>query len=294
MTTPRIIPPVITYDAKREGLRITPDPTYPIFYKLLKTRFWRNEPKGESFYLLPDNTPFNNFLKRVANIFNGRIEQPVISFVREPPLCLIYKSFSSSDVNARPEFLSGEEGDLLLIINDFFGEEIIPSPEDQEDFYNILKEYLTGKKGDLDLNLLNITETDFYQCLTEDLGNKEPKTLIKDPRMLIILNYLLLAYKDWVEKRARKSTLSGQETSPSQEKQNKDKEGPLARRIGEAKIKRAMELYYKIKGYQNAIAMGELSDDKINALLLELSKLGFNNFKDLETFLRENGLLEDK
>jgi hypothetical protein len=101
--------------------------------------------------------------------------------------------------------------------------------EEKKAFNEIFFKYLQGEKGILE----GINDREFYDDLK---NNKEPIfALLKegkvDLRFVIVLNYALLAYRDWVEQR-----LSLQRQSQV------SKDTPLERGIREAEQKRDIEL----------------------------------------------------
>lgn len=284
-----------------DKLKINPlnDPNNPLFYKVLEARF-SFDPKGEAFYL-PKEESINDFLKKIAGVFEGMVREEnleIVSFARHSPLELIKDIFSRNNffsLEKQEKDASGlielknknislglEDSNLLVIIDKFFGgKEEIP-PEEQESFYQILREYFTGKKGNLDLQALGINDKYFYASLREDLINRTPDELIKDPRMLIILNYSFFAYRDWIIKRR----LRAQQIK----KPEKPHETPLTERIKKARNEKTLEFYQRIKG----VNISSLPDDYLKKLLNELKNLGFSDVKKLEEYLRSEGLLPEE
>lgn len=286
-------------------LKINPlnDPNNPLFYKVLdkvlEERFSSTR-KGEALYL-PEGELLNDFLKKIAQVFEGMITQEnldvnAFSFVGHSPLKLIKDVFSRNNfftlekqkndasrlikLQDRDVSLDLEDSNLLVIIDKFFGGKEKISPEEQEIFYQILREYFTGKRGDLDLQTLGINDENFYESLKQSL-NKEPQDLIKDPRMLIILNYSFFAYRDWIaERRLRTQQIK---------KPERPHKTPLTERIKKAiNEKKALELYQRIKGINISTFS---SDYDLEQLLNELKALGFDNIDHLEQYLINKGLL---
>jgi hypothetical protein len=151
--------------------------------------------------------------------------------------------------------------------------------EEKKAFNEIFFKYLQGEKGILE----GINDREFYDDLK---NNKEPIfALLKegkvDSRFVIVLNYALLAYRDWVEQRL--SLQRHPQVSDAQ---------PLTRRIREAERVRDIELQKAAKELRERFGKGGVGlEDMLKMIsekVKELEKRGIHTTKEeLEKIIKE-------
>jgi len=216
---PNYIKPIITIS--KDGVIQIPEThevfgEWPLFKKVLDFL------KGVHIEEVDENSKLGQVFQKVS-LLAQIINEDLISFVRDSWFDLVKKTFKESADQLMGNKSGERDSDLFLellsSLNNLLGDPNKQlTPEEKRVFDEIFFQYLQGEKGILE----GINDGKFYDDLR---NNKEPIfALLKegkvDLRFVIVLNYALLAYRDWVEQR-----LSLQRQSQV----SKDK--PLERRI---------------------------------------------------------------
>ena len=276
---PNYIKPIITIS--KDGVIQIPEThevfkQWPLFKKVLD--FFKGIHIGE----VDENSKLGLVFQNVS-LLAQIINEKLISFVRESWFKLVKNTFEENNVQLIVNRLGKRDGglfsELLSSLNNLLGDPNKQlTPEEKRVFDEIFFQYLQGEKGILE----GINDGKFYN----DLRNKEPIfTLLKkgkvDLRFVIVLNYALLAYRDWLEQR-----LSLQRQSQVSE----DK--PLERRIREAEQKRDIELQRAAEELRELFGRGgvvlEEMLEMISKKVEELQKRGIRITKEeLEKRIKE-------
>jgi hypothetical protein len=197
---PNYIKPIITIS--EDGVIQIPEThqvfgEWPLFKKELD--FFKGIRIGE----VNENSKLGQVFQNVS-LLAQRIKEESPSFVRDRWFDLVKKTFKEDNVQLMVSRLGERDGglflELLSSLNNLLGDPNKQlTPEEKRVFDEIFLKYLQGEKG----ILKGIDDGKFYDDLRNNKGPifallKEGKV---DLRFVIVLNYALLAYRDWLEQR---------------------------------------------------------------------------------------------
>jgi|GEM_PF-3645798 len=207
LSTPEVprasfIPPILTVN--KDGNIEIAKKNHPAFNQLPIFERILQDFRGIKINELRKQSNLMIFFRDVS-LLAGEIVEDNPNFIRDRWFDLVAEVFSDSYY----EKISGYTDDkdrhlfaqLFLSLNNLLGDpQKQIKPEERGLFYKIFLEYLQGKRGVLE----GINDEDFYNDLRKNtgqifelLGQGEA-----DSRFIIVLNYSLLAYKDWANQRS--------------------------------------------------------------------------------------------
>jgi len=199
------IPPIITIN-KDGNIGVAKNhiafEQLPIFEKVLRNF------EGINIKEINSQSNLGGFFQ-IVSLLSEEVAEDNPSFIRDRWSDLVSRVFSArvfsdSEYQKIIGYTKDEDrhlfAQLFFKLNNLLGDsQKHTTPEERRLFYEIFLEYLQGKRGVLE----GISDKDFY----DDLRNNKSQIfeLLKqgkiDSRFIIVLNYALLAYKDWVEQR---------------------------------------------------------------------------------------------
>lgn len=200
---------------------------------------------------------------RAVSLLSEEIVEDNPNFIRDRWSDLVARVFSDSEYQKIIGYTKEEDrhlfAQLFFDLNNLLGDpQKHTKPEERGLFYEIFLEYLQGKRGVLE----GISDEDFYDDLTNN--RDQIFELLKqgeiDSRFIIVLNYALLAYKDWVEQRFNLP------------KEQKEKKGPLTERIKKAQEERDQRIQKAAKSLFELFRRGGLSLEQMEKMILESAK----------------------
>jgi hypothetical protein len=211
----------------------------------------------ETYQVFEQQHPF----KRVLKFFEGKH----IGEIKDPNLEQVFQNVSllAQIINEDSPSVERDSGlflKLLSSLNNLLEDSNKQlTSEEKKAFNEIFFKYLQGEKG----ILKGIDDGKFYADLR---NNKEPIfALLKegkvDLRFVIVLNYALLAYRDWLEQR-----LSLQRQPQVSNPQ------PLTRRIKEAEEVRKRELQKAAKELRELFGKGGVGLEEMREMISKKAK----------------------
>ncbi|MCX7956196.1 MAG: hypothetical protein N2593_03800 [Patescibacteria group bacterium] len=227
----KIIQPIIKFENGRLKISPSSNDSLPIFWKIL----------GEILPYAYDCEALKDLRNLIASNFDWafRGENMIISFVREPENDLKIFLSQFKDFGILKEF----NGEIMFQLNKEtdFSLEYFDLPDilekitlgrqnfagytlkEKERFLRILREYLTGKRGIIDIDKLgvnSISNTDLYSEVLKD----KTYDVIKDPRYLSLLNYIFLSYRDFLKEERKMQVLFDWQKKPERPKKIEEDE----------------------------------------------------------------------